>query len=165
MFLGLVLEALLAAARSRFGSEAPPGLHSLPNRSTSPLACGLGHGSALKPAGASFTAEPQRFALPGTNRCWRTGRCGSGISKSKSTRFGVLLLLEAPPGIEPGVRVLQTRALPLGYGAIWSGKRGSNPPPQPWQGCALPDELHPQMVPPVGIEPTTRGFSVPCSTD
>ena len=25
--------------------------------------------------------------------------------------------LEAPPGLEPGVRVLQTRALPLGYGA------------------------------------------------
>ena len=26
----------------------------------------------------------------------------------------------------------------------WSGKRGSNPPPQPWQGCALPNELFPQ---------------------
>ena len=25
--------------------------------------------------------------------------------------------LEAPPGIEPGIKVLQTRALPLGYGA------------------------------------------------
>ena len=25
--------------------------------------------------------------------------------------------VEAPPGIEPGVRVLQTPALPLGYGA------------------------------------------------
>ena len=25
--------------------------------------------------------------------------------------------LEAPPGIEPGVKVLQTSALPLGYGA------------------------------------------------
>ena len=27
----------------------------------------------------------------------------------------------------------------------WSGKRGSNPPPQPWQGCALPNELFPQL--------------------
>ena len=26
----------------------------------------------------------------------------------------------------------------------WSGRRGSNPPPQPWQGCALPNELLPQ---------------------
>ena len=26
--------------------------------------------------------------------------------------------MEAPPGIEPGIRVLQTRALPLGHGAV-----------------------------------------------
>ena len=25
----------------------------------------------------------------------------------------------------------------------WSGKRGSDPRPQPWQGCALPTELFP----------------------
>ena len=43
-----------------------------------------------------------------------------------------------------GIKVLQTSALPLGYGAIWSGKRGSNPPPLPWQGSALPNELFPQ---------------------
>ena len=30
--------------------------------------------------------------------------------------------LEAPPGIGPGIKVLQTSALPLGYGAIlWLG--------------------------------------------
>ena len=27
----------------------------------------------------------------------------------------------------------------------WSGLRGSNPPPRPWQGGALPDELHPHL--------------------
>ena len=27
---------------------------------------------------------------------------------------------------------------------VWSGKRGSDPRPQPWQGCALPTELFPQ---------------------
>ncbi len=27
---------------------------------------------------------------------------------------------------------------------IWSGKRGSDPRPQPWQGCALPTELFPR---------------------
>ena len=33
--------------------------------------------------------------------------------------MGVLLFfLEAPPGIGPGMKVLQTSALPLGYGAI-----------------------------------------------
>ena len=29
----------------------------------------------------------------------------------------------------------------------WSGKRGSDPRPQPWQGCALPTELFPQYNP------------------
>ena len=28
---------------------------------------------------------------------------------------------------------------------IWSGLRGSNPPPRPWQGRALPNELNPQI--------------------
>ena len=27
----------------------------------------------------------------------------------------------------------------------WSGKRGSNSRPQPWQGCALPAELFPLL--------------------
>ena len=49
--------------------------------------------------------------------------------------------------------------------SFWSGRRGSNSLPRPWQGRALPDELRPQMVPPVGVEPTTRGFSVRCSTN
>ncbi len=50
--------------------------------------------------------------------------------------------LEATPGFEPGMRILQTLALPLGDVANspkkWSGKRDSNPRHQPWQGCALP---------------------------
>ncbi len=29
--------------------------------------------------------------------------------------------MEATPGIEPGIRVLQTRALPLGYAATYNG--------------------------------------------
>ena len=31
-------------------------------------------------------------------------------------------------------------------GNKWSGKRDSNSRPQPWQGCALPTELFPQVV-------------------
>ena len=60
--------------------------------------------------------------------------------------------VEAPPGIEPGIKVLQTSALPLGYGAEyfkrrkkdcvfckkWSGRRDSNSRRSPWQGDALP---------------------------
>ena len=35
----------------------------------------------------------------------------------------------------------------------WSGKPGSNRRPQPWQGCALPTELFPQMASRRGVEP------------
>jgi hypothetical protein len=31
---------------------------------------------------------------------------------------------------------------------VWSGKRGSNSRPQPWQGCALPTELFPHLEDP-----------------
>ena len=31
----------------------------------------------------------------------------------------VLLFLEVPPGIEPGIEVLQTFALPLGHGTVF----------------------------------------------
>ena len=88
--------------------------------------------------------------------------------KSPTRTFFILhreTILEAPPRFELGIKVLQTFALPLGYSADWSGLRGSNSLPPPWQGGALPDELHPQVVPPAGIEPATRGFSVPCSTN
>ena len=88
--------------------------------------------------------------------------------KSPTRTFFILhreTILEAPPRFELGIKVLQTFALPLGYSADWSGLRGSNSLPPPWQGGALPDELRPHMVPPIGIEPMTRGFSVPCSTN
>ena len=61
------------------------------------------------------------------------------------------------PDLNWRITVLQTGALPLGYGTIWksgtrgyvpdlwSGRRGSNSLPPPWQGGALPDELHPHF--------------------
>ncbi len=68
--------------------------------------------------------------------------------------------MEAPPRFELGIKALQASALPLGHGAeyikldklrtlkvfsvLWSGLRGSNSLPPPWQGGALPDELNPQ---------------------
>ena len=30
--------------------------------------------------------------------------------------------------------------------SLWSGLRGSNPPPPPWQGGALPNELNPRGI-------------------
>ena len=78
-----------------------------------------------------------------------------------------------------GIRVLQTLALPLGYVAIWeSGAKDLAPDILCGAGDgARTRYLHlgkvalyqmsyaREMVPPVGIEPTTRGFSVRCSTN
>ena len=39
-------------------------------------------------------------------------------TNEKSNPVGLLRSLEAPPGIEPGIEVLQTFALPLGHSAV-----------------------------------------------
>ena len=44
----------------------------------------------------------------------------------KLRNFGVFRV-EAPPGIEPGMKVLQTSALPLGYGAVLERETGLEP--------------------------------------
>src|SRR6476661_6239472 len=52
--------------------------------------------------------------------------------------------LEVETGIEPVCTALQAVASPLGHSTVKvesnlsSGRRDSNPRPQPWQGCALP---------------------------
>ena len=38
--------------------------------------------------------------------------------------------------LKTGTNFIRTR--------VWSGLRGSNPPPRPWQGRALPNELNPR---------------------
>jgi hypothetical protein len=45
---------------------------------------------------------------------------------------------------------------------VWSGKRGSNSRPQPWQGCALPTELFPHFRE-LGIVCFVRCIGVNCS--
>src|SRR2546421_8148119 len=50
--------------------------------------------------------------------------------------------------LPPSHGALQTKnPACAGFTGIWSGKRGSNPRPQPWQGCALPTELFPRARP------------------
>ncbi len=39
----------------------------------------------------------------------------------------------------------QVKDVGTSFEKIWSGKRGSNSRPQPWQGCALPTELFPRI--------------------
>ena len=94
----------------------------------------------LMPYGITLLYKDEKFALCKPSVC---AGSRAGKTRNKKTRI--------PNGI-------------LAF--LWSGLRGSNPPPSPWQGDALPNELNPHfLVPPVGIEPTTRGFSVPCSTN
>ena len=58
-----------------------------------------------------------------------------------------LLYFGAPEGTRtPDLLVRSQSLYPTELPArIWSGWRGSNSLPPPWQGGALPDELHPQM--------------------
>ena len=73
--------------------------------------------------------------------------------------------LEAPPRIELGMKVLQTSALPLGYGASSGAGNGARTRHLSLGKAALYQMSYSRrMVPQTGVEPVTRGFSVPCST-
>ncbi len=84
------------------------------------------------------------------------------------------------PDLNRGIRVLQTHALPLGYGATFHLMMQRDAICVSLVGAndeARTRSLHlgkvalyqmsyiRTMVPPDGIEPSTRGFSVLCSTD
>ena len=131
-------------------------------------------------------APPRLESPPGTRRvapslefASRTSSCqGAASPKRKTSAFAEVFLFGGATQTRTGESRICS---PLPYHLamapytgfadllfanpfFWSGLRGSNSLPPPWQGGALPDELCPQMVPPVGVEPTTRGFSVRCST-
>ncbi len=66
-----------------------------------------------------------------------------------------------------GIKLLQSFALPLGYGArvYQSGRRESNPRPSPWQGDALPlSHVRMKMAGDIGFEPMHDGVKVRCLT-
>ena len=81
-----------------------------------------------------------------------------------------------------GIRVLQTHALPLGYVTILKKRRLLHSKISVLSHVGAEDEARTRylhlgkvalyqmsyvriLVPPIGIEPMTRGFSVPCSTN
>ena len=73
----------------------------------------------------------------------------------RQTHLYRLVNMEVTPGFEPGNegfadpclttwlchRIREIRKVL----SVWSGRRGSNSLPRPWQGGALPDELHPHL--------------------
>ena len=140
---------------------------SIPNGAENPIwtvlgPCQMGFIASFGKASGSGSRSGTPAAGAGGFRS-RRGRRGTPAESPPSgarERKGALLSegplgdLEAKPGFEPGVKALQASALPLGHFADmqraekrnrpsskqWSGQRGSNPRPQPWQGCALPTE-------------------------
>ena len=50
------------------------------------------------------------------------------------------------PDLNWGSRCCRPMPYHLAIAPYWSGLRGSNTLPPPWQGCALPDELNPHLV-------------------
>ena len=67
----------------------------------------------------NLASEDEKLALCKASLCAGRRPARRGIKKQR-TPFGVLCFL-------------------------WSGLRGSNPPPSPWQGDALPNELNPHL--------------------
>src|ERR1041385_9380022 len=63
----------------------------------------------------------------------------------------------APPRDADGLATFRRSVLPTHQ----SGKRESNPAPQPWQGCALPTELFPQTATTPGSRLSTRALHQP----
>ena len=70
---------------------------------------------------------------------------GAGRSRTDLHGFAIRCITALLPRLEgtTPTRSPDKKGKPgLPFG-IWSGKRGSNSRPQPWQGCALPAELFP----------------------
>ena len=71
------------------------------------------------------------------------------------------------PDLNRGIGVLQTRALPLGYVALYGADDEARTRYLNLGKVALYQMSYIRicLMPSGGIEPPTRGFSVPCSTD
>ena len=87
--------------------------------------------------------------------CWpeafsRFGSGGAGRSRTDLHGFAIRCITALLPRRVPdkkGKRGLPflAESAPEELSNVWSGKRGSNSRPQPWQGCALPTELFPHL--------------------
>ena len=60
--------------------------------------------------------------------------------------YPILLVLIRLEGVSHTRNPLHEKSTASAVLCSWSGLRGSNPPPRPWQGRALPNELNPQSI-------------------
>ena len=108
------------------------------------LACGLGHASALRPhRGLIHYRSAALCAARNEPGAGAPVDVGVPSPKINSTHFGVLFIFGGATRNRTGDEGFADPCLTAWLWRRWSGKRGSNPPPQPWQGCALPNELFP----------------------
>ncbi len=83
-----------------------------------------------------------------TTECCFCKRCETkqGVSRGadlRSRRLTTMRLEGNSNLFEPKMKI--KKHLELTKCFVWSGLRGSNPPPPPWQGGALPNELNPHI--------------------
>ncbi len=102
-----------------------------------------------------ISSSRQKYTLRVITYSLREITCQSFGLDKKRTKFSLRSFLEATPGFDPGnqdfadpslptwpCRRMQKRCFSAPF-PFWSGLRGSNSLPPPWQGGALPDELKP----------------------
>ena len=96
-------------------------------------------------------SRPQHFSFGPLSAPVSASWLGSLAAPSAATRTrapkratGTFFSLRSCP-VRASARVTPKRNTILSDGvSFWSGRRGSNSLPRPWQGRALPDELRPQ---------------------
>src|SRR4051812_15950033 len=83
-----------------------------------------------------FFSNPRRTHL--ITRTTKAVRCPPGGRVLASEPRFSRRFFEFPCGDAVGAQPLAPGVLLLSIWKDWSGRRDSNPRPQPWQGCALP---------------------------
>ena len=121
---GLLLPAStpLRAVRSRSSFRASP--DSIPKKTRPPLGWSCFFWSGRR---GSLAARQRRDTHTGTKTCHRH-----------------VFLAALAPCSSLGPRYAKRNTILSDGVSFWSGRRGSNSLPRPWQGRALPDELRPQ---------------------
>ena len=88
--------------------------------------------------------DTTRAAQPSRRRGSLAALSAATRTRAPKRATGTFFSLRSCP-VRASARVIPKRNTILSDGvSFWSGRRGSNSLPRPWQGRALPDELRPQ---------------------
>ncbi len=129
---------------------AQPGRHTHAGTKTCPRHVSLASlvpCSCLCPVGKCKKTPPCRMVFlfgAGDEARWRPSRAATRTRAPKHAP-GMFLSLRSCP-VRASARPINAKKKtpPCRMVLFWSGRRGSNSLPRPWQGRALPDELRPQ---------------------